>query len=89
KLNGQCGSLWDALRYEKEIENFGTNGVLAFLDARGWQALPENSITQLPVPGAELATLNRALYSYGGPGGQSSAPLPDPEKCPVQLARCQ
>ena len=89
KLNGQCGSLWDALRYEKEIENYGTNGVLAFLDARGWQALPENSITQLPVPGAELATLNRALYSYGGPGGQSSAPLPDPEKCPVQLARCQ
>lgn len=88
KLNGQCGSLWDALRYEKGIENYGTNGVIAFLDARGWQTLPENSILQLPVPGAELATLQRPLYTLGGPGGQSSAPPPEPEKCPVQLARC-
>ena len=88
KLNGQCGSLWDALRYEKGIENYGVNGVIAFFDARGWQTLPENSILQLPVPGRELATLRRPLYSYGGPGGQSSAPAPAPEKCPVQLARC-
>jgi hypothetical protein len=89
KLNGQCGSLWDALRYEKGIENYGTNGVLAFFDARGWQTLPENSLLQLPVPGTELATLKRPLYSLGGPGGQSSAPVPDPERCPVPLARCQ
>ncbi len=89
KLNGQCGSLWDALRYEKGIEMFGINGVTAFFDARGWQTLPENSILQLPVPGRELATLRRTLYTYGGPGGQSSAPAPTPEKCPVQLARCQ
>jgi hypothetical protein len=89
KLNGQCGSLWDALRYEKGIENYGVNGVIAFFDARGWQTLPENSIVQLPVPGAELATLRRALYSYGGAGNSGSAPAPAPEKCPVSLARCQ
>lgn len=89
KLNGQCGSLWDALRYEKGIEMFGINGVTAFFDARGWQTLPENSVLQLPVPGRELATLRRTLYTYGGPGGGSSAPLPTPEKCPTQLARCQ
>ncbi len=88
KLNGQCGSLWDALRYEKRIEGVGVSGVIAFFDARGWQTLPEYTITQLPVPGRELAVLKRPLYTYGGPGGLSSAPAPDPERCPVALSRC-
>jgi hypothetical protein len=72
KLNGQCGSLWDALRYEKRIEGLGVSGVIAFFDARGWQTLAQNSITQLPVPGRELATLQLDLYTFGGPGGQSN-----------------
>jgi hypothetical protein len=88
KMNGQCGSLWDALRYERRIELLGVSGVLAFFDARGWQTLPENSITQLPVPGRELTTLQLDLYTFGGPGGQASAPAPDPERCPVTLPRC-
>jgi hypothetical protein len=90
KLNGACGSLWDALRYEKRIEGVGVSGVIAFFDARGWQTLVEHSIVQLPVPGRELAVLRRPLYTYGGPGGASSAPAPDPERCPptVTLARC-
>ncbi len=88
KLDGSCGSLWDALRYEKGIEMLGVNGVTAFFDARGWQTLPENSITQLPIPGRELATLQLINYTFGGPGGASSAPAPDPEHCPVALARC-
>lgn len=88
KLNGECGSLWDALRYEKRIEMLGVNGLVSFFDARGWQTLPENSITQLPVPGRELETLQLPLYTFGGPGGESSAPAPDPERCPVALARC-
>ena len=89
KLSGACGSLWDALRYEKRIEGLGVDGVTAFLDARGWQTLPENTLIQLPIPGRELGVLQRTLYSYGGPGGQGSAPAPDPERCPVALARCQ
>lgn len=88
KMNGACGSLWDALRYEKGIEMLGVDGVTAFFDARGWQTLPENSVLQLPVPGSELATLRRPLYTLGGPGGLSAAPAPDPEKCPVALPRC-
>ena len=88
KLNGQCGSLWDALRYEKRMEGLGVSGVIAFFDARGWQTLPANSILQLPVPGSELATLQMSNYTFGGPGGESSAPAPDPERCPVTLARC-
>jgi hypothetical protein len=88
KISGACGSLWDALRYEKRIEGLGVDGVTAFFDARGWQTLPANSFVQLPIPGRELAVLVRPLYTYGGPGGQSSAPAPDPERCPVQLGRC-
>lgn len=88
KINGACGSLWDALRYEKGVELLGVDGVTAFFDARGWQTLAENSITQLPVPGRELGILQRPLYTYGGPGGLSSAPAPDPERCPAALPRC-
>lgn len=88
KLNGQCGSLWDALRYEKRMEGLGVSGVIAYFDARGWQTLPENSFVHLPVPGAELATLLLPNYTFGGPGGEGSAPAPDPERCPVALSRC-
>ncbi len=88
KLSGACGSLWDALRYEKRIEGLGVSGVIAFFDARGWQALPEFSLVHLPVPGRELGTLQRPLYTFGGPGGDGSAPAPDEERCPVALARC-
>lgn len=88
KQSGACGSLWDALRYEKGIELAGVNGVVAFFDARGWQTLPEFTPLQLPVPGSELATLRKANYTFGGPGGASSALAPDPERCPVALARC-
>ncbi|HEX6052598.1 MAG TPA: hypothetical protein VFZ21_25210 [Gemmatimonadaceae bacterium] len=88
KLNGECGSLWDALRYEKGIEMLGVDAVTTYFDRRGWQELPENSILQLPVPGRELGTLRLPLYTFGGPGGESSAPAPDPERCPVALPRC-
>jgi hypothetical protein len=88
KLNGDCGSLWDALRYEKRIEVYGVDGTLAFFDARGWQTMPENSIIHFPVPGSELETLRLPNYTFGGPGAEGSAPAPDPEHCPVALARC-
>ena len=87
KANGACGSLWDALRYEKAIEGLGVTGVNAFFDARGWQTLPESTPIHLPVPGRELAVLQRQSYTFGG-GGTGSAPAPTPEACPVALPRC-
>ncbi len=89
QLDGDCGSLWDALRYEKRMEGMGVSGVIAFFDSRGWQELPENTMLHLPVPGAELETLLLPLYTFGG-GGEGSAPAPNIGACPtgVTLARC-
>ncbi|MEJ7810026.1 MAG: hypothetical protein WKG32_06350 [Gemmatimonadaceae bacterium] len=90
KLSGQCGSLWDALRYEKRIEMAGVNPVVAYVDARGWQALPTGTILHYPIPGRELETLDLPTYTFGG-GGPSSAPAPAPERCPpaaASLPRC-
>ena len=89
KEGGACGSLWDALRYEKGIEGLGMSGVIAFFDARGWQTLPDNTPVHFPIPGRELATLQLPNYTFGGPGAPGSAPARDPERCPVAgLARC-
>lgn len=87
-MQGQCGSLWDALRYEKRIEGAGIDQTTAFLDARGWQALPIGTPLQFPVPALELQLREQPIYSYGGVGGPMSAPVPDDERCPVALARC-
>ena len=87
KTTGGCGSLWDALRYEKRIEMAGVDPTVAYFDARGWQTLVENTYVQFPVPGRELETLLLPLYTYGG-GQAGSAPPPDPERCPVPLPRC-
>lgn len=86
---GACGSLWDALRYEKRIEMAGVDPTVAYFDARGWQTLVQNTFVHFPVPGRELETLERPLYTYGG-GLAGSAPAPDPERCPgpVALPRC-
>jgi len=89
-MQGQCGSLWDALRYEKRIEMAGVDPTVAYVDARGWQALVTNTWLHWPVPGRELETLERANYTYGGGvgGPTNNATAPDPERCPVALARC-
>jgi len=89
KTTGECGSLWDALRYEKRIEQAGVDGHVAYYDARGWNTLALNSFLELPVPGRELEIQRLPNYTYGG-GGARSAPAPTWDRCPagVTLARC-
>ena len=87
KQSGACGSLWDALRYEKRIEMAGVDATVAYFDARGWQTLLEGTFVHLPIPGRELGTLQLPLYTFGG-NLEGSAPAPDPERCPVALPRC-
>jgi hypothetical protein len=90
KTTGACGSLWDALRYEKRIEGMGVDGQVSYLDARGWNTLAENSFVQFPIPGRELEIQRLPIYTYGG-GSAGSAPKPTWDACPasVNLARCR
>jgi hypothetical protein len=87
KLNGECGSLWDALRYEKRIETIGLSAGLPYYDARGWGTLVEGTMIHYPMPVVDLELLGMQIYTHGG-GGAGSAPAPDPERCPVALPRC-
>ena len=88
KLDGSCGSLWDALRYEKRIETMGLEGGVAFYDARGWDFLTTNTAIHFPMPLRDLQLLRIEPYTFGGAGGVDAAPPPNPERCPVVLPRC-
>lgn len=78
--NGACGSLMDALMYEKRIETYGT--AISYFDLRGWGCLLEGTPTDLPPPGRQLDLLGKPNYTYGGtPGARGSAPKPT--NCPL------
>lgn len=90
KVNGACGSLWDALTYEKNLEMHAVEGGVAFYDARGWGILQEGTPIHMPVPGRELDNLGVGLYTFGGVGGTGGAAPPQYNACPagVALPRC-
>jgi hypothetical protein len=78
--DGTCGTLFDALMYEKRIETYGS--AISFFDLRGWGCLLEGTLTQLPPPGRQLDLQNKLIYTFGGhPGEVGSAPKPT--NCPL------
>jgi hypothetical protein len=82
RYDGTCGSLFDALMYEKRIETYGTG--VAYFDLRGWGCLLEGTMTMLPPPGRQLDLIGKPVYTYGGkPGQAGSAPLPDATNCNI------
>lgn len=75
--NGQCGDLWEMLKWEKRMETVwtGINMVGWFWDGRGWGDLWLNTPLQHPVPCQELEVLQMLPCSgYGGPGGEMGSP---------------
>lgn len=64
--DGACGDLFDALQYEKRIEMFPTNPLVAWADARGWGKLLTGSLMNLPVSGRDLQSMGLPIYSFGG-----------------------
>ena len=82
-----CGSLWDALRWEKRIEGLGIDPNVAFFDARGWETLIAGTPVHMPIPAREIETLALTPYTFGG-SGAGSAPAPSYDSCPVALPRC-
>ncbi len=73
---GDCGSLFDALRYEKRMETAGVEGSTAYWDARGWGTLLVGTPVHFPVPWRELELIGAPLYTFGG-GGPGSVTAAD------------
>jgi hypothetical protein len=88
KHNGACGSLWDALIHERQLENMGREGSIMWFDFRGLNRLQEGTLLHFPVSGTERENLGLPLYTFGGVGGDGAAPPPQYGRCPAALPRC-
>jgi len=62
-------TLWSMLKYEHRIETMHTSAGLNYFTNRAWGDLPEGTPIHFPIPGEELNTLGRDLYTFGGVGG--------------------
>jgi hypothetical protein len=70
-----CGTLWDALKYEKRIETAYTHYVPWFLDGRGWGELPFETPLYWAVPYQDLQARGTAISAIYGTGvGAGNAP---------------
>lgn len=67
-------TLWSVLKYEKLIDNLGTFSGREYWEKRGWGELTTGNPIHFPVPAKDLETLQLALYTFGGVGGNGSAP---------------
>jgi hypothetical protein len=67
-----CGSIFEAMKYEKRLELAFLSLGGWFFDARGWGDLIENTPLEYPVPVLELDARRLPYYNLGG-GGRSSA----------------
>jgi len=68
-----CGTIWEAMKWEKRMETAFTGYGQWFFDSRGWGDLVQRTALEFPVPYQELATRQKPFYSLGG-GLASSAP---------------
>ncbi|MFI5208138.1 MAG: hypothetical protein ACHQX4_08975 [Gemmatimonadales bacterium] len=73
-----CGTIMEAMKWEKRMETEFTAPYAWYIDARGWGDLPVNTATEWPTPYQEIDSrqlfANPPAYtlSFGG-GGPSSA----------------
>ena len=61
--SGACGTLLDALKYEKRMETAFTGFMVWFTDSRGWGDLPTNTAVEWPVPYQEMQARQQAYYN--------------------------
>jgi hypothetical protein len=65
--NLECGTLFEAMKWEKRLETLFTGYSQWFFDSRGWADLPVGSPLMYPVPYQEMDA--RYLPSYNGQVG--------------------
>jgi hypothetical protein len=83
KTDGTCGSLLDAIVYERTIEGAGQDALRTYFDSRGLGRLVVGTILELPLSVDEAVATGRPVYTYGGVGGARSVP-----KCTVPTLTC-
>ncbi|MFQ5603726.1 MAG: hypothetical protein ACE5HS_10700 [bacterium] len=81
------GSLWAQMKYEKGVECFVGQALVAFYDRRGWEELVTNTPIHFPIPGRDLEILMMDNYTFGG-GGAGSAPKSQNSPSPLYEPDC-
>lgn len=61
--NGNCGSLLEAMKYEKRMETAFTGYMVWFTDSRAWNDLPANTVVEWPVPYQEMQARQQSFYN--------------------------
>jgi hypothetical protein len=64
-----CGTIVEAMKYEKRMETAYTHLGAWWIDGRGWGDLPNNSPINYPVPYQELDTRLKPIYTTAGAVG--------------------
>ena len=83
RTDGTCGSLLDAITYERTIEAAGQDALRTYFDSRGLGRLPVGTIMELPLSVDEAVATGRPVYTYGGVGGARAVP-----KCTTPTLTC-
>jgi len=68
-----CGTIFEAMKWEKRLETAYTQMGGWYIDSRGWGDLAEGTAVHFPVPFQEMDARAKPFYSLGGVGGPSSA----------------
>ena len=82
---GICGSLYDALIYERMIEFGNHTAYMGWWDSRGFGRLTEGTFLSLPIPARELITIRQPVYTFGGVGSDDGHTAP---KCTRVMMSC-
>lgn len=61
--SAKCGNVWEAMKWEKRLEEAYTHWGAWWIDGRGWGDLPSGSVLEYPVPYQELQTRQLTIYS--------------------------
>ncbi len=59
----ECGTLYEAMKWEKRMETLFTGYAQWFFDSRGWNDLPVGSPLQYPVPFQEMDARYESFYN--------------------------
>jgi len=68
-----CGTILEAMKWEKRMETAYSTYMGWFQDSRGWGDLPAGTALQWPVPNEEMDSRIQPFYNLGGLGKASSA----------------